>query len=299
MKIKYAATFFIILLFPILLLSNQTITIFHAGSLTLPIKNIAKQFTKDTGIKVLTVSGGSRGLIRQITELGKTPDILASADYRLIKEMMFPKYSDTLYEFAVNKMVITMSPYSKYLKKLNKNNWYKIILKKDFIIAHADPNIDPCGYRAQMVLQLAEDFYNLKNFYSKLKNKIGVKWIRPKSVELLALLETGEIDGAFEYSSVALQHNLPFVSLPDKINLGNPAYDKYYSRAKVILKGKGQTVSGKSIVYGITILKKSQNKKAAKKFVEYLLSKKGRTLLKQSFQNPLYPSVKITYKKDK
>ena len=203
--------FIMIIALSLFAFSGETITIFHAGSLTLPFKIITKNFTKDTGIKVLTVSGGSRGLIRQITELGKTPDILASADYRLIKEMMFPQYSDTLYEFATNRMVITMSPYSKWFKKINTDNWYKIIENKDFILAHSDPDIDPCGYRARMVLQLAEKYYKRKNFYALIKNKIGKKWIRPKSVELLALLETGEIDGAFEYKSVSLQHKLPYL----------------------------------------------------------------------------------------
>ncbi len=295
MKKKGIILFVFVLILSMFLFSQETITIFHAGSLTLPFKIITNNFTKDTGIKVLTVSGGSRGLIRQVTELGKTPDILASADYRLIKEMMFPKYSDTLYEFATNRMVITMSPYSKWLKKINSDNWYKIIEKKDFILAHSDPDIDPCGYRARMVLQLSEKFYNIKGFYTLIKNKIGSKWIRPKSVELLALLETGEIDGAFEYKSVSLQHKLPYVSLPDNVNLGNPKFDKYYSQAKVILKGKkGKELYGKSIVYGITILKKAHNKKGAEKFIKYLLSEKGGKLLIKAYQEPIIPPVKIT-----
>ncbi len=292
-------TIFLVSLSFLLSAENESITIFHAGSLSYPFKIIAKKFTEKTGIKVYTESGGSRGIIRRVTELGKTPDIVASADYRLIKTMMFPEFADFLYEFATNEIVITMSPESKWLKKINKNNWYKVIQEKDFIIGHSDPELDPCGYRSLMVMQLAEKYYNEKGFYQKMRKKIGDKWIRPKSVELLALLETGEMDAAFEYSSVALQHKLPFVSLPQKINLSSPEYEDFYKTAKVELtkkSGKKVIIHGKSIVYGITVLKKAPNKKEAEKFVEFLISREGRELLKKAYQNPLVPAILLKYK---
>jgi molybdate/tungstate transport system substrate-binding protein len=53
--------------------------------------------------------------------------------------------------------------------------------------------------------------------------------VRPKSVELVSLLKTGNMDYAWEYLSVAVQHELKYVRLDDHINLGNYKYDKFYA----------------------------------------------------------------------
>src|SRR5262245_38948276 len=57
--------------------------------------------------------------------------------------------------------------------------------------------------------------------YSSLMQKAphGSKFMRPKSAELLPLLEIGQIDYLFSYRSVAQQHQLKYVALPDEINL--------------------------------------------------------------------------------
>jgi len=280
--------------------NENVITVFHAGSLSYPFKMISESFTKKTGIKVFRESAGSRGIIRRITELGKKADILASADYKLIETMMFPDYADFYYKFATNEIVIAISSYSKWVDEINNLNWYKIIQNKGFIIAHSDPELDPCGYRSLMVLQLAEKLYNLNGFYSKINKKIGSKWIRPKSVQLTALLESGELDGAFEYRSVALQHRLNFVKLPDKINLGSMEYNDFYRKAKVELSGKEpgkkSIIYGQPIVYGVTIPKNTNNLNNARKFLNFVFSKKGMEILKQSFQKPLNPAIKVNYK---
>ena len=44
-------------------------------------------------------------------------------------------------------------------------------------------------------------------------------------MELVSLLKTGNMDYAWEYLSVAVQHGLKFVKLNDHINLGNYKYD--------------------------------------------------------------------------
>ena len=44
--------------------------------------------------------------------------------------------------------------------------------------------------------------------------------IRGASIQLVALLESGDLDCAFEYESVARQHGLEYVLLPASIDLG-------------------------------------------------------------------------------
>jgi len=45
---------------------------------------------------------------------------------------------------------------------------------------------------------------------------------------LVVLLESGELDYIFLYRSVAEQHKLKFLALPDKINLKKSELEKFY-----------------------------------------------------------------------
>ena len=44
--------------------------------------------------------------------------------------------------------------------------------------------------------------------------------LRGASIQLIALLESGDLDYGFEYESVIRQHGLKLLSLPDEVNLG-------------------------------------------------------------------------------
>ena len=130
------------------------------------------------------------------------------------------------------------------------------------------------GKTLHMVLQLAEKYYKLSCLYDRLISNRPEKNVRPKSVELVSLLKTGNMDYAWEYLSVAVQQGLKYITLPDEINLGNYNNDEFYQQATVKVTGKKpgtwMTRTGKSCTYGITILKNVQNPEAAEAFLEYL-----------------------------
>ena len=259
---------------------KKQVIIFHAGSLAVPMKQLKQAFEKkNPSLTVLLEASGSRTAARKVSDLHKPADIVASADYSVIYNLLMPEYADFCINFASNEMSLVYTSKSKYYKEINSNNWPEILLKKGVNYGHSDPNKDPCGYRSQLVWQLAEKFYQKKNLYQDLKKNCPAKNVRPKEVDLLALLETGYLDYIFLYRSVAIQHNLPYVSLPDKINLSQYKFDDFYQTAAVEITGKNPgeviTQKGKAIVYGITLLKKPVNQDGANKFLEFMLSREG------------------------
>ncbi len=271
------------------------LVIFHAGSLSVPFMKMEKEFEKRyPGVDILRESGGSTKMARLVRDVGRRADILASADYTVIDSMLIPDYADWEIRFASNQMVLCYTDKSRYADKVNSDNWFEILLKKDVKWGHADPDLDPCGYRSLMVMQLAERFYKEPGLYNKLIASRRKRNIRPKSVELISLLNTGNLDYAWEYLSVAVQHGLKFVRLDDRINLGNPAYDDFYKHAKVKVTGSvpGTWIikRGRACVYGVTILKNARNKEAAEAFLAYLLDPKGGVkILRELGQPPLIP----------
>jgi len=272
-----------------------TVVMFHAGSLTMPFEAMEKAFeTKYPGVDLQREASGSQAAARKVTDLNKPCDIMASADFKVIDKLLIPKFADWNIRFATNQLVLCYTAKSRYADQVNARNWYEILQRKGVVWGHSDPNLDPCGYRALMVLQLAEKYYRKPGLYDRLLANRPLENIRPKSVELVSLLQTGNMDYAWEYLSVAVQHGLKYVVLPDKINLGNYKEDPFYSQAVVKVTGKKpgeyMDMKGESVTYGVTLIKDSPNREAAIAFLDYMLDPKGGLkILKDQGQPPFIP----------
>ena len=273
------------------------VIIFHAGSLSVPFAKMEKEFeAMHPGVDIQREAGGSTKMARMISEVGKPADIMASADYVVIDKNLIPKYADFNIRFATNQLVLCYTDKSKYASEINAENWYDILQKPGVVWGHSDPNLDPCGYRSVMVLQLAEKFYGKKGFADKLISQRKKEWVRPRAVELISLLKAGDMDYAWEYLSVAVQHGLNYITLDKHINLSDYKYNNFYKQAKVTVSGKkpGTKIEriGKSITYGITQLKDAPNKAAATAFMDYMLSPEGgMKILKDMGQPPFVPAI--------
>ena len=274
-------------------LSSDYLTIFHAGSLTVPLQKIGEQFSQShPRIRIAYAASGSVEAVRKITDLKESCDVLAVADYNLIPKMMYNDSADWVIIFASNEMVIAYTDKSKYSNDINSENWYEILSKEDVRIGRSDPNLDPCGYRALMVFELASIYYADSSINTTLWTHEKTE-VAPKSVELLAHLETGEIDYAFEYKSVAVQHSLKYVELPDEINLSNWTLRDYYARVNVTIQKSGEkiVISGAPILYGVTIPKNAEHVDEAVDFIKFMLSKDGRDIITECGQNPISPKA--------
>ncbi|MEI6059152.1 MAG: tungstate ABC transporter substrate-binding protein WtpA [Bacteroidota bacterium] len=276
--------------------------IFHAGSLSVPFKDIITEFTKVyPNVKLLPESAGSVASARKITDLDRPCDIMASADYSVIDKMLIPKYADWNIKFASNEMAIVYTDKSRYSDKISSANWYETLMKPDVTFGRADPNSDPCGYRTVLALQLAEKYYKKPGLSKNMLGK-NQEYMRPKEVDMVALLESGSIDYIFIYRSIAIQHKLKYVILPDQVNLKNPSMASLYATAKVEINGskpgEKQLMVGEPMIYGVTILRDAPNRAAAEAFVAFMLAKnKGMKIMEKDGQPSVIPMPVQNYDK--
>jgi molybdate/tungstate transport system substrate-binding protein len=276
--------------------AGEKISIFHAGSLSVPMKMLKAEYEKkNPGVEILLEASGSVEAARKITDVGRKCDLMASADYAVIDELLIPAKADFNIIFATNRMAIVFTEKAKYGKEINPDNWPEILLRKDVSYGHSDPDKDPCGYRTMQVWQLAEKYYAKPGLYNSLIAGRPIKNIRPKETDLIALIEGGSLDYIFLYKSVAVQHKLKYIELPDNINLGNASLNNYYSSAKIKIKGKkpGETIEmkGQAMLYGVTMMREPLNRRGAAHFLSFMLSEEGAAVIKNSGQDPVYPPV--------
>jgi molybdate/tungstate transport system substrate-binding protein len=167
-----------------------------------------------------------------------------------------------------------------------------ILLRDDVTYARSDPDSDPCGYRSVLTLKLAEKYYSRQGLENKLTSK-NRDFIRPKEVDLVALVEANAVDYMFQYKSVAIQHGLKYVELPDYINLGDYAKNDVYKSVSLDVTGSTpgskMTVKGDYINYSLSVLSGSVNKDGAVDLVSFLLSKEGMEIFRKNGQDPIVP----------
>jgi len=305
--------------------------ILEAGSLVIPFEEVEKEFERQNpGIDLLLEGHGSIQVVRHITEIHDEADIAAVADYSLLPMLMYPvqlpddqgPYADWTISFATNCLGLAYTPQSAYSDEIDAGNWHEILSREDVTFGISDPRFDACGYRSLMLLRLAEDHYDdtdilerliVRSFRPaiKVREEEGVCTIqvpellepierrvtlRGFSVQLLALLESRDLDYAFQYESVARQHGLEFLQLPPEVDLSSAEHAHEYQRVRVKIDFRRfATVTpefeGLPIVYGVTIPRNAPHKKEAVEFLRFLLGPGGRRILEDARQPVMPPAV--------
>lgn len=272
---------------------QKQVIIFHAGSLSVPFKQISDEYEKrNPGTRIFLEAAGSLVCARKVTELKKPCDIVASADYFVINQLLIPEYTSWSIRFATNEMVIAFSDKAKYASEIDSLNWMDILLREDVIYSRSDPDADPCGYRTVLTLLLSERHYGRPGLAGKLLEK-NREYIRPKEVDLIALIESNAADYMFQYKSVAIQHNLKFIELPDEVNLSDPGKNDIYGSVSTDVTagkpGSRMRITGEYINYSMTIIDDAPSKAEAEKFMELVLSPEGMEIFSKNGQNPIIP----------
>jgi len=272
--------------------------VFHAASLSRPLAELEKVFeSRSPGVDVVRESSSSRVAIRKVTELNRSADIVASADEALLRELMTPHCAKWVAMFARNRIVIAYTDRSRCRSEINVDNWYDILLREDVNYGYCNPNMAPVGYRTLLSWRLADRHYADKlggrEISAELASNCPARHIRPHCNELIPLLESLALDYTFQYRSVALQHHLEWLKLPDAIDLGNEELAQEYGRVSVDVSGRtrGAVAAkvGKPIIYGITIPEDAPNPDAAQAFLALLFGPEGQQIMKDNFQEPVAP----------
>jgi molybdate/tungstate transport system substrate-binding protein len=308
---------------------KRTIKVLCAASLLFPLGKVEEAFERAYPDVNVEIEGhGSIQVIRQVTELGKEADLLMVADYSLIPLMMYnsagsgsnQSFADWYIRFASNRIVLAYTSLSKYASEVNVTNWFSVLMKPDVIFGFPNPMIDALGYRALMVMQLAETYYGNYNIFYNLVTRnfdppissipsddnytiVVPEVLQPKakvilrasSIQLIPLLETGSMDYCFLYLSNAKQYGLQYVELPDEFNLGNPQFETLYENVTVHFElQRFQTIGvdrlGKTIYYGFTIPNNAVEKDLAVEFAEFLLGEEGRGIFDSAWHLVFLPS---------
>lgn len=263
--------------------ATTKLTVFAAGTLGVPFRALDQAFQrKYPDVQVQSQFGGSVKMAKQITELHQDADILAVADYSVIPKYLFgadgkTRYTDWYIGFARNAITFVYTDKSRYAGEITPQNWYQILSRPGVEIGRSDPDTDPSGYQTVQMLDLAATLYRDPQLEAKILGNASRRNMRDTETALISALQVGQIDYLAIYRSDALQHHLKFLDLPAEINLSDPVHAKFY--AEGVAHTKNGDLTGKPIVYAITVPSVAKHPDWAEKYIAMLLGPEGQKIL--------------------
>lgn len=270
---------------------QERLVVFAAGSLARPLRAALDTFAAQINVRVDLESAGSLETARKLTELGKIPDVIALADEEVFPQLLMPRFTTWYARFARNRMVIAHTDRSRYADRLSEETWRDVLARSEVQVGRADPDLDPAGYRTLLALQLAERHYGEAGLAARLLANAPRRNMRAKSAELVALLQAGELDYAWGYESVAQAAGLRYLTLPSAVDLSDDADSTAYAAASVRVLGasRGDTIAmtGRAIHYAVSIPPDAPHRETAERFVAWLLSARGREILRSEHLDAL------------
>ncbi len=274
--------------------SATTLTVFAAGTLGKTFREAAKGFEAlHPGVTVQPQFGGSVKMVKMVTQLHMPADVVAVADYSVIPKYMYAKQGQEATAnwsigFLRNAITFVYTPKSKDAGKINASNWYQVLSQPGVQIGRSNPNTDPSGYQTLQMLDLASHYYHDPQLEQKVLANAPKTNMRDTETDLIAALQLGQIDYLAIYQSDALQHHLDSIQLPAQINLSDPKFAADY--AKSTARTANGELSGRPIVYALTIPAKAPHPKLAAEFIAYLLGPDGQRLMAQNGFTPVHPA---------
>jgi molybdate/tungstate transport system substrate-binding protein len=197
--------------------------------------------------------------------------------------LLSPKFTHWAVGFASSPLVIAYapeSPYATQLKaiaagKLPLSELFRLMQQPGFHLGRTNPDTDPQGQSFIMMMQLAQRQLKLPVGTA---DKILGPLNNPAQVfseeGILARLQAGQLDASSAYLPEAIARHLPYIALPDTLNMGNPADKSLYASEHLTLSN-GKTVTGAPIEVYITPVQGTPSPQAGQAFVNFVLSKQG------------------------
>lgn len=262
------------------------VNVAYAGSLVnLMEHKLGPAFQHDSGYTYQGKGAGSTALANQIKSKLISPDVFISASTGAYSSLSGDANGNIVswyMSFAATSMVVGYSPKSSFAGQFQAaasgtTPWYQVLESSGLRLGRTDPALDPKGVNTLFTMQLAEKYYQQPGLAAKILGaNNNPAQIFPEET-LVARLGSGQLDAGFFYLNEVKDAGLPYVTLPARINLGDPTQASYYAQAKYA-PTTGTVQIGKPILYSVTIPSTVKNQAGADAFVSYLLGDPGKTV---------------------
>jgi molybdate/tungstate transport system substrate-binding protein len=257
----------------------------YAGSMTSvmegPIKRAANA---ELQFDLQGRAQGASGLAQLIAGGSIHPDVFVSITASPIDTVLHAGKIQEARPIARTEMVIAYSPKSRFAGQFAAKPWWRLLQEPGIRFGRTDPVTDPQGRNIIFVVQLAAAHYHQPD----LAQRILGPDINPQQIftesSIQARLQSGELDAASAYKVQPVAFGLPYVSLPEELNLANRDRAGDYARASLTLNGR--TYHPEPLVYYAAVLNDAPHYQQALRFVEWLEGRSAQEIFRRAGYDP-------------
>ncbi|GAB2916722.1 hypothetical protein GCM10027093_64050 [Paraburkholderia jirisanensis] len=248
---------------------DNTVNVLYAGSLVnLMERSVKPAFEKETGLHFDGYAAGSNKIANEIKGKLRRGDVFISASPKVNTSLMGAANGDHVnwyVTFAESPLMIGYNPQSRFAAQFKTKRWDQVLQEPGIRIGRTDPKLDPKGAFTVEMMTKAAELYKQPDLVQKtLGTPENPEQVLPEET-LVGRLQSGQLDAGFFYSTETSDLKIPAI---------HPAPE---------LQAKAS--------YTLTILSDAPDAKGATRFVDFLLSAKGRELLKEHGVDIVKPTV--------
>jgi molybdate/tungstate transport system substrate-binding protein len=245
---------------------------------------------KSLGAELQGRAQGSTALANLIIAGSIRPDVFISVTPEPMRTVLKAGKAQKAIPIARTEMVIAYSPKSQFASDLAKVNqtgakpWWQILETPGFRFGRTDPTTDPQGQNILFTLQLAATFYHQADLVEKIAGpQINTQQIFQEP-EVMGRLQAGQLDASSAYKTQPGSLDLPYVSLPKEINLGDASLENEYRHATITLNGK--TLHPAPLVFYVAVLNDAPQPALANRFIAWLQTPEAREIFSHYHYDP-------------
>ncbi len=294
---------------------NDTLSILGAGTLTSFFPTLASDLAAENHSVSAPAAAqtyeGSLDVTTAITSLASKADVAAVADFRLVPQLLEPKFAGYEVVFASTPEVLVYNSSLSEFDGINTSNWGTVLYNAvstagvpPFAVWNA--STDPNGYNEIFDMMLQGALYGGDNasvyghFYS---GAVGAYATPNPAVTKLehesqaaSLLKTGVVSSLITYRAYAVANHLANVTLNPIVGLdanNSDALNDYKPLSTEILSSSGTLTPVKPapVLFAATVPLNAPNPALGAAFLHLLISPQGSTVLTAGGAfTPIFPA---------
>ncbi len=276
-------------------MADPPLQVAYAGSMGAVMDlHLGPAFAKAHHVTYQGEGQGAYGLAHLIAAKKLRTDVFISITPGPIRVLEKAGMVNKAIPVASTAMVIAYSPKSRYAKDFaaaaaGKLPWYTVLEKPGIQFGRTDPQTDPQGQNIVFTFLLAQKYYHQPELVQSILGPVENQRQIFTEASLLARLKSGQMDASSGYESAVKSLHLPFIPLPDEINLSNPAMAKaWYDTVHFTMQvdGKTQTLHTQPLVFYAAVPKDAPHPKLGEAFIRFMTSKAGQAMFRETGYNP-------------
>jgi molybdate/tungstate transport system substrate-binding protein len=233
-----------------------SVVVAYPASLQTTMDGPVASALRDQGIEFVGEPGGSKQLASLIASGQRSPDVFIAID-RANVDRLGAKVASAI-TFGSTRLGIAWEGKSNYAYVFTsvatgETPWLVALAQPGLRIGRTDPDLDPKG---QFTIDALVDLIGAANEKRILGVDKNPQQIYPEA-ELMARLESGDIDVGFFYQAEAAPHKVPFWAFPGEASMSD------------------------KLTYTLAVMKDAPHPEAAQAFAKFVLTGEGSHILQE------------------